>query len=145
MHIVSQVGGEVHHSHFFEGFMMALSVMIALVGITFSYMIYMKHGDELPEKLARLYAVHHKLVYNKYYVDEIYDFIVVKPIYYFSIFLWKVVDVVFVDGYGVNGPAKVVRQCSAGARLIHNGYVQTGGAFMLLGLVAIMFFYMGYR
>ncbi len=145
MHIVSTIGGEAHHSHFFEGFMMTLSVVIALIGITVSYVIYMQKGDELPEKLASLYAAHHKLVYNKYYVDEIYDFIVVKPIYYFSIFLWKVIDVICVDGYGVNGPARLVRQCSAGFRLVHNGYVQTCGAFMLLGVVAVMFFYMGCR
>lgn len=145
MDIVAKTAGVAHHSHALEGFMMTLSVVVALIGISFSWFIYMKKDKEFQDKLATLYAAHHKLVYNKYYVDEIYDFVVVKPIYYFSIFLWKVVDVVFVDGYGVNGPARLTRQLSAGFRLIQNGYVQTCGAFMLLGVVAIMFFYMGCR
>ncbi len=143
--IVMAQAGVVHYSHAVEWTLMGLSVAVALTGIALAFYIYMVRFDELPAKLAQMYQIHYKLVYNKYYVDEIYYYMIVLPIYYFSVFLWKVVDAFCIDGIGVNGPAWVVKKTSGGVRLVHNGYLQTYGAFMVLGLVAILYFFLQYR
>ncbi len=143
--IVMAQAGVVHYSHAVEWTLMACSVIVAFGGVCLAYYIYMKRRDELPAKLADMYAIHYKLVYNKYYVDEIYYCMVVLPIYHLSVLLWKVVDAFCIDGIGVNGPAWLVRKTSGGARYVQNGYVQTYGAFMLLGVVAILYFFLQYR
>ncbi len=144
-HIVSTKGMIHHYPAWLEWSLMGLSVAVALGGIAMAFHIYIRRFHELPARLAKQYAIHYKLVYNKYYVDEIYYYIFVLPIYYLSVFLWKVVDVLCIDKIGVNGPGWLVRRVSAGTSLIHDGYMQTYGAYMLLGLVAILAFFLGYR
>jgi NADH-quinone oxidoreductase subunit L len=122
---------------------MSSSVLVGVIGICLAYFIYMVHGKDLPAKLAQTYKLHYDLIYNKYYVDEIYYVMVVLPIYHFSVFLWKVIDAFFIDGVGVNGAGWLVRRSSAGLRYIQNGYMQTYGAYMCLGVVVILWFFLG--
>jgi NADH-quinone oxidoreductase subunit L len=56
-------------------------------------------------------------------------------------FFWKVVDAFCIDGVGVNGQAWLVQRGSGALRLVQNGYVQTYGVFMLLGLVVMLWFF----
>ncbi len=121
--------------------LMAFSVAVATAGICIAWYIYMRRGADLPQQLAQEYAPLYQLIHNKYYLDEVYDYMVVKPVYYLSIVLWKVVDAFMIDGIGVNGPGWLVKRFSAGVSLLHNGYLQTGGAFVVLGLVAITCFF----
>ncbi len=141
-HIVASVAHPHHVAEPLEWSLMTMSVVVAIIGICLAYYIYMVRGKDLPEKLAKEYAPHYQLIYNKYYVDEIYELMIVWPIYYFSVLLWKVVDAFMIDGIGVNGPGWLVKRVSAGSRLIQNGYVQTYGAFMLIGLVSMICFYL---
>ncbi len=140
-HIVSQFAHHGHVAEPVEWTLMTTSVVVAIIGISLAYYIYMVHGKELPQKLAQKYAFHYQVIYNKYYIDEIYEFLVVLPIYYLSLFLWRVADAFFIDGIGVNGPAWLVKRVSAGTRFVQNGYVQTYGAFMLVGMVTILCFF----
>ena len=72
---------------------MAISVIIALVGIWIAYTMYIKNPDA-PGRLAQKLKGLYKLSYNKYYVDEIYDATVVRPIKNTSdFFLWRIFDV----------------------------------------------------
>ena len=144
-HIITSKNLFYSYPAWVEWSLMALSVTIAMGGIIMAFRIYIKHYPELPKALAQKYAIHYNLIYNKYYVDEIYYYLIVLPIYYFGQFLWKIVDVFCIDKIGVNGPAWLARRISAGVSLIHDGYMQTYGAYMLLGLVAILAFFLGYR
>ena len=140
--IVSSTVGIVHVSEPVEWTLMGTSVAVAIIGISLAFYIYMLHGKELPKKLAETYSDLYQLIYNKYYVDEMYELLIVRPIYYFSLILWKIIDVIFIDTIGVNGPAWLVKKVSAGARLTHNGYMQTYGAFMLVGLVTMICYFL---
>ena len=135
--------GTIHHpSHGLEWLLMGTSVAVAAVGIAFAWFIYVKRFPELPARLRETYSQYYDLVYNKYYVDEIYFYLFVWPVYYLGMFFWRVVDVVFIDGIGVNGPGWAVRRGSVAVSRLQNGYIQTYGAFMLMGLVAILWYFL---
>ncbi len=80
----------------------------------------------------------HKVLANKYYIDELYALIVVNPIRKISEFSGMVIDKLVVDG-AVNGIGRGVRKISGGLRLIQTGDIQTYGLYMLAGVVLILF------
>ncbi len=143
--IVAAAAPAIHYSHTMEWGLMTASVVVAAIGIALASWIYVARFPELPRRLAETYAMHYDLVYNKYYVDEIYFLLVVYPIYYLSIFLWKVVDAFMIDGICVNGPAWLAQRGSYGVGRLQNGYLQTYGAFLLLGVVGILWYFVGLR
>ena len=79
----------------------------------------------------------HRLVFNKYYIDELYEALVVRPIHGFSVFLWKIVDVIFVDKILVLGPAKVLRGFGGLGRMLQSGNVQTYAFWIFVGFAAL--------
>ena len=97
----SHVAEEAHHlSHTAELGLMALSVLIAVGGILFAYRNYVKQPHE-SEKLAKSFSGPHRVLTNKYYVDEVYDATVVRGTMESAKGLWTV-DRKVVDG-AVNG------------------------------------------
>jgi len=128
-----------HGSLFAEYLLMSISVALALIGIFVAYTMYMKKRD-LPEKLANSYPILHRLLLNKWYVDEIYELTVIKPFHGFSILLWKGVDVAVIDG-SVNGVARIVGWFSGVIRYIQSGYVQSYAVSMVLGTVVLLVYY----
>ncbi|MFQ5964623.1 MAG: NADH-quinone oxidoreductase subunit L [Candidatus Scalinduaceae bacterium] len=130
-------GGEVHHvSNSLMFSMMAISTAIALVGIFLAYLMYIKKPD-LPAKIVEKFKLIYNIIFNKYYVDEIYDAAIVNPTVKSSFFLWKIVDVRIIDG-SVNGVARIVEFISKVLRLFQTGYVRSYALSMLLGGVIII-------
>ncbi len=125
-----------HPSHAVEWGLMGLSVVIALVGITIAFTMYVKN-TELPGKFVATFPALHRAVYNKWYVDELYDFIFVNPCKAFGQFLWKGFDVVIVDGV-VNGVANVVMGFSGIFRYMQSGYIYNYAFSMALGVVVML-------
>ena len=121
---------------------MGCSVLIAVIGISIAYTLYVAN-TEIPKRFTAAFPGLHRAVYNKWYIDELYDFLFVNPCKNLGNLLWKGFDVVIVDGI-VNGVAKVVMACSAGLKGLQSGYVHNYALGMTLGVVAIIAFY-GFR
>jgi len=133
-----------HHAHYsisFEVGMMLFSMLVAVVGIFTAYRLYIVKPD-LPGVLAQKYRVAYELIYNKYFVDEIYDLTVVEPIKDGSTFLWTGVDNKVVDG-AVNGSAGVVAWLSAHFRKLETGFLQNYALAIVLGVVLIVGYLVG--
>lgn len=81
----------------------------------------------------------HKVLANKYYIDELYAHIIVYPIRKISEFSGMVIDKLIVDG-AVNGIGRGVRKVGAGLRTIQTGDIQTYGIYMLAGLALVLLF-----
>ncbi len=128
--------GEGHHSVALEWGLMGGSVLIACGGIAFAWALYIAY-PAIPGRIVATFPVLHRAVYNKWYVDEIYDFMIVNPCKAFSNFLWKGFDVVIVDGV-VNGVAAVVRGLSGLLRHVQTGLVHNYAFSMALGVVVIV-------
>ena len=125
-----------HPSHAIEWGLMGLSVAIALVGIAIAFTMYVKN-TELPGKFVATFPTLHRAVYNKWYVDEIYDYIFVNPCKAIGQFLWKGFDVIVVDGV-VNGVANVVMGVSGIFRYMQSGYIYNYAFSMALGVVVML-------
>lgn len=127
-----------HYSEATEWWFMAISVTGALLGILIAFYLYVKRTD-LPRKIALKFWALYKLLYNKYYVDEIYYYVVIHPIYLISLlFLWKFTDVYVIDGVGVNGSAKSVKFTSKILKYWQNGDTQVYIFSFMLGVVLVL-------
>ncbi|MBI5575881.1 MAG: NADH-quinone oxidoreductase subunit L [Deltaproteobacteria bacterium] len=135
-HGASAGHGAAHHPVTLELGLMAGSVAVALCGIGLAYFLYRVRTDK-PGKIAEAVPGLYKAVYNKYFVDEIYDFLIVRRIVNGSIVLWEAFDAAFIDGM-VNGIASAVRGIGDGLRRVQTGVVGSYAFSLLLGAVLIV-------
>jgi NADH-quinone oxidoreductase subunit L len=119
---------------------MGVSVVIALVGITIAYMLYIVN-PEIPRKFTNAFPGLHRAVYNKWYIDELYDFIFVNPCKALGRFLWKGFDVVVIDGI-VNGVAQAVMGVGGVIRYMQTGQIHNYAWTMAVGVVVIIGYYL---
>jgi NADH-quinone oxidoreductase subunit L len=115
---------------------MVVSSVIGVSGLLLARRWY--HGATLPT--APVDAGWHKLLTNKYYVDEIYDAVFIRPLRALARGLYKVMDVAIVDGLLVRGPAKVVGFIGNQFRTLQNGDMQAYVTVIVLGLVTAILF-----
>jgi len=160
--------GEDHaagHSATTEYLLMVLSVAIALTGIGIAHHLYMRN-PELPGRIADRMRGLYRLLWNKYYVDEIYQAAVIRPLLLFSRFLggfdnliidgmvngsgWIVrigavitgwFDNLFVDGL-VNGVADTTTAIGARMKRLQTGAIQTYVAAVFGGMIALIAIYL---
>ncbi|RPI66193.1 MAG: NADH-quinone oxidoreductase subunit L, partial [Ignavibacteriae bacterium] len=119
-----------------EFMLMGGSIVLAVAGIMLARSIY--SSTEKPAALAQRFAAPYKLLWNKWYVDEIYDLAIVGPILAVSRdFLWKIVDVVLIDGV-VNGSGRVVAATSQILRKLQSGIAQNYALLMMVGIVVLI-------
>ncbi|MEJ2200783.1 MAG: NADH-quinone oxidoreductase subunit L, partial [Desulfuromonadaceae bacterium] len=119
--------------------LMGVSVGIAVCGIFLAYVMYIKNPS-LPGKFVGTFSGLWRVVFNKWYVDEIYDALIVNPTKKFATFCWKGFDVVVVDGI-VNGTGKLVNVLSNVLRYTQTGFVHKYAMTMAVGVIAMLAFY----
>ena len=127
------------HNHGAEWGLMAVSVALAFAGIAVAVTMY-KGKAEAPARFTAAFPRLHRAVYNKWYVDELYDFLFVNPTKRLGTFLWKGFDVKVVDGI-VNGVARLIGAISRGLRGIQTGKVHNYAMSMVVGVVLIVGFF----
>jgi NADH-quinone oxidoreductase subunit L len=118
--------------------LVAISVAFGVAGIALAALLYVfKPG--LPDRIAAAFGGLYNLVYNKYFVDEIYDAAVVGPVVSGSrVVLWKGVDVAVIDG-AVNGVANRARGIGGVLKRLQSGNIRSYAAWVLLGSVVLLF------
>ena len=120
-----------------ELILMAVSTGAALAGAGLAYLFYIARPT-LPETLSAKAQSMYSILLNKFYVDEIYDSVIVWPVVRMSSeFLWKFVDAFMIDG-AVNGIGQLVRGSGSGLRYMQSGYVRTYAGWILLGGVLVI-------
>jgi NADH-quinone oxidoreductase subunit L len=123
--------------------LMGLSIAVALAGIGLATVMYLRQPGRAEALAARFGGLYRTLL-NKYYVDEIYDGVVVQPIKRLSIGLWRGFDAVLIDGT-VNGVGYVVRGWSAVLRRLQTGSVRAYAMSLFVGVVTIVGYYLWMR
>ena len=118
--------------------LMIISVAAALVALIYAYLKYIRNKhvpvadeDERPALVA--------LSYHKFYIDELYDNIIRKPLDALSVFFYDVVDRLGIDGI-VNGLGKGTIEASKGLRLLQTGNVGFYIFMMVVGIISILMY-----
>jgi NADH-quinone oxidoreductase subunit L len=125
--------------HTTEYWMAFWAVAIATAGMLLAWFLYVRWPD-LPGKLAGQLSGSYRMLVNKYYVDELYDAVIVRPVVAVSDrFLYRVVDAGLIDDVAINGTARMVRAVAAnGLKYAHSGLTQSYVILMIGGAVAIV-------
>jgi NADH-quinone oxidoreductase subunit L len=123
-----------------EWVLMVVSVVCAVAGIAYALSLYrdLRKAEEMERRFEWL----HKLLENKWYVDEIYEAVFVRPIGALSRFLWKDFDVAIIDRLVV-GVGKASEWTGQTVRVIQTGSIQLY-AFMLLSGILLAVGYLLY-
>ena len=117
--------------------LVAISVGAGVLGIGLAYVMYIA-SPGLPDSIANTLGGLYKLVYNKYFVDEVYDATIVNPTVAVSrSFLWRVVDAGLIDG-AVNGTGTLARTIGGVLRTFQSGNIRSYAAWVTLGSVAVL-------
>ena len=114
---------------------MGTSVLFAGAGFLLAYLGYVKFTG-LPSRLTEYFHGTYQLLVNKYYVDEVYDWLIVRPLRRGSeIFLWRIVDAAAIDGLLVNGSAQATAGAGNLLRRMQSGNLRSYATWVLLGAV----------
>jgi NADH-quinone oxidoreductase subunit L len=120
--------------------LMAVSIGLAFLGIGLAWFFFVKSPGSA-DSVAHAAGPVHRLLLNKYYVDELYDAVVVRPTVTLSHgLLWKVIDAEVIDG-AVNGAGSVVQTGAAWLRRLQTGSVRVYAASVLFGVVMVLGYY----
>jgi NADH-quinone oxidoreductase subunit L len=113
------------------------STVAMLTGLFVAWMMYIR-SSTAPTTVANSFRPLYNFFYNKWYFDELYNLIFVKPAFWFGRLFWKQGDVGIIDRFGPNGSAAVVGFTSRMAVKMQSGYLYTYALVMLLGLVGMI-------
>ncbi|KPF65261.1 NADH-quinone oxidoreductase subunit L [Porphyrobacter sp. AAP60] len=129
----------IHAMHAVPYWVKYSALIVMLLGFAGAYVAYIAKPD-IPGRFVATFPALHNFVYRKWYFDELYDAIFVKPAFWLGRQFWKIGDVGIIDRFGPNGIAWAVERGSVAAKSIQSGYVYTYALIMLLGLVAAITF-----
>ncbi len=143
--LVPIAGREAAHEalpHATEWLLMAVSVAVAAAGILLAWKWYAKDEGRVPAKIAGAWPGLYSLVAEKFRIDELYDLLIVRPFEWIARVLWKVVDVLIIDGV-LNAGAFLVELAGDFLRFLQTGNVRNYALSFLIGLVALLLFVVG--
>jgi len=127
------------HAATLELLMMVVSVIIAFIGIGIAYLFYVKN-PALPRLLAEKQKGLYTLIFNKYYIDELYEILFINSLKRLGTGLWRGFDDFIIDGT-VNGIAYLVGWLSSVMRRVQTGLVQNYAFAIIIGGVILSGYY----
>jgi NADH-quinone oxidoreductase subunit L len=116
--------------------LMVVSVVASLAGLTVAWQLYVRGRADLA-KIGVPQSGLHRVLLNKYYVDELYDHLFVRPLFALSRWCAETFDAGVIDG-AVNGVATVVGRAAGQLRRLQTGFVMNYALSMLVGVVALL-------
>jgi NADH-quinone oxidoreductase subunit L len=118
-------GGEEHHAPWW---VVALPTVVMAIGFIIAWWFYIRAPD-VPRRLAEQQGILYRFLLNKWYFDEIYDFLFVRPTKWLGNFLWKKGD-----GFGPDGISARVLDITRNVVRLQTGYLYHYAFVMLIGL-----------
>jgi NADH-quinone oxidoreductase subunit L len=118
-----------------------LPTLMMLAGFAVAYRFYIQRPD-LPVELARQHDVLYRFLLNKWYFDEIYDVLLVRPTIWLGRLLWKGGDERVIDGFGPDGVSARVLDVTRNVVRLQTGYLYHYAFAMLIGVAALITWFM---
>ena len=113
--------------------------VLVILSIPISYYLFIKN-KKLPNQIATINKPLYEFLLNKWYFDELYDFLFVRLSKKMGLFLWKFFDLKIVDGFGPDGISAIIKKCSIKANKFQSGFIYQYAFVMLLGFSALLTF-----
>lgn len=129
--------GVLEHAHHAPEIVKKSPLIAGISGLLIAFLIYIIQ-PKLAGIIARVFVPIYKLFLNKWYIDEIYHAVIVRPTLLIGKFLWKAIDVAVIDRLGPNGAAWMSARCAAGISRVQNGFIYTYAFVTLLGLIGLL-------
>jgi NADH-quinone oxidoreductase subunit L len=126
----------MHHVHEVPSWVPLAPTVVGLSGIALAYILYM-FAPSIPAKLAASFGGLYRFLLNKWYFDELYDAIFVRPTQRLARFLWQTGDARIIDGVP-NGAAAIASDIAQGAVRIQTGRVASYAFVMIAGLAVFV-------
>ena len=114
-----------------------LTPILVLISIPTAYYLFVKNKS-IPEQIVKINRPLYEFLVNKWYFDELYDYIIIKPSQKIGLFLWKVCDVKIIDGFGPDGMSMLIKKISQKANKFQSGFIYQYAFVMLLGFSALL-------
>ena len=127
--------GLMHDMHEVPLWVKLSATAAMLTGLATAYFMYFR-GTDRPARLAATFSPLYAFFFNKWYFDELYDRIFIRPAFWFGRLFWKKGDEGTIDRFGPNGIAAVIASGSGVMKRFQSGYLYTYALVMLLGLAA---------
>jgi NADH-quinone oxidoreductase subunit L len=112
------------------------ATIVMLIGLATAYYAYIAKPD-VPAAFVARFGWLYRFLLNKWYWDELYELMFVRPAGWLGRFFWKGVDQGVIDRFGPNGMAAIVVQGNRIASRFQSGYLANYALVMLIGLVAV--------
>jgi NADH-quinone oxidoreductase subunit L len=110
--------------------------VVMLIGLFLAWLAYIR-DTTIPARFVAMFPGLYQFLFRKWYWDELYNFLFVKPAFWFGRLFWKQGDQGTIDRYGPNGAAELVMVGSNLAARLQTGYLYSYALVMLLGLAAV--------
>ena len=117
------------------------ATIVMLLGLFTAWMAYIK-DTTIPARFTAMFDILHRFLLNKWYFDELYDWLFVRPAMVLGRLLWHRGDERTIDRFGPNGAASVIGMGSRMAVKFQSGYLASYALVMLCGLVAAVTYFM---
>ncbi len=123
-------------------FLVKLAPVFAMAGgLGLAYVFYMQ-APELPARVASMFKPLHAFFYNKWYFDELYDMLFVRPAKAIGLGLWRGGDQAIIDRFGPDGVAAAAYATARRAARLQSGYIYHYAFAMLIGVAFLVSWYM---
>ena len=113
--------------------------ILVIISIPISYYLFVKN-KEIPNQFVKSNKPLYNFLINKWYFDELYDFIFIQPSKKVGLFFWKIIDGRIIDRFGPDGFASFIKNLSVKASQFQSGFIYQYAFMMLLGLSALLTF-----
>ena len=131
----------IENAHHVPKWVKLLPIVLAASGVLLAVLCYAVWTG-IPAKTAHALRPVHAFFFNKWYFDELYDIIFVRPAVRIGAFLWERGDRDTIDGFGPDGLSGLVVRVSAAASRLQSGFVFHYAFAMLIGVVVITTWYL---
>ena len=127
-------------AHHVPSIIKLMPLYVGIGGVALAFIMYIAMPS-LPGRVAGMFRPLHQLFFNKWYVDELYDAVFVRPAVKLGRLLWTRGDQRTIDAFGPDGVSAMVGRLSAVSSRLQTGYVFHYAFAMLIGVVALILWY----
>ncbi len=138
--LMTHAGDVMDEAHNIPGYIKWLPAVMMAIGFGLSLLFYILKPD-LPAAVARTFPGIYAFLLNKWYFDELYDRVIIRPAFWFGRLFWKRGDGKTIDGLGPDGVSARIMATASRFRVLQSGYVYHYAFAMLIGIAIVITYF----